>query len=78
MTRLLRFLAINAGLGFACGVAFACLLVLGDAGGLGGLMSRSSDGVIALLLLQFFCGLTFASLVVGGAVMLQPYRDEEP
>jgi hypothetical protein len=68
---------LHAGVGFAFGVAFAAMLVLLDAGGLGNLFKSLPDSLVALVLLEVFCGLTFGSLTIGWAAMALPYADPE-
>lgn len=77
MPKLVRLLALHAGLGFALGVAFAATLVLADVGGLKQLLDASPDRLLALGALETLCGLTFASLVMGWAVMTLPYGEPD-
>ena len=74
---LLRFLAWHAGAGAALGLLFAALLLLTDAAGLGGLFANPSTPPVAWLLYYFTFALTFASLKMGTAIMLLPYRGEQ-
>lgn len=73
--RLLVFLGLNAGLGFMLGVVFAAVVILTNVAGLKGLLDASDSPYVALVMLYVMCGLTFASLVTGVAVMSLP-RDE--
>jgi hypothetical protein len=72
MPRLLRYLAVHCAIGFALGLAFGGLVVLSNVGGLRDLIASSADALIALPALLALCGLTFASLVMGGAIMMLP------
>ena len=73
---LLRFLALNAAAGAGLGLFFAALLLLTDAAGLGTLFGSPSTPPAAWILYFFTFALTFASLKMGTAIMLVPYRRE--
>ena len=74
--RLLRFLALNASAGAGLGLLFAALLLLSDVAGLGMLFASPSTPLVAWLLYFSTFALTFASLMMGTAIMLLPYRPE--
>jgi hypothetical protein len=74
---LFRLLAINCLAGIGLGIAFTAGLVMLDAHGLGSLILRSESGVIALALLAGGLSLTFASVMMGTAIMLSGKRDDE-
>jgi len=69
-----RFLATNATLGMAIGVAiFAALLWL-DTGGIASRIARAENPILPLFLIAIpFC-LTFGGAVAASAIMLLPYR----
>lgn len=69
------YIARHGALGFALGVAFGVLVVASNVGGLRDLLTGSSDVAIALPLLLGMCGLTFAGLVMGGAIMSLPDKN---
>ncbi|MBK8158571.1 MAG: hypothetical protein IPK59_07315 [Rhodospirillaceae bacterium] len=62
--------------GFVMAIAFVALILLLDLGGLATLVSTSELGVLAVALLTFFTGLTFASLQMGIAVMSMKPQSE--
>jgi hypothetical protein len=77
---LLKFMFRHALAGFAMAIVFVALILVLDLGGLATLVSTSEIGVLAVALLTFFTGLTFASLQMGIAVMsMKPQpEDDEP
>lgn len=74
--RVVRMIIVNWIGGAFLGVVFAGALLWVDAGGLGGLILRSSNMVAALALLCGGFALTFASLAAGTAIMMMPKSDE--
>ena len=66
----LRLVLTQAALGSALGLAFAALLVILDAHGVGTLIRESDMGLVAFVLLAGGFMVTFGSLVAGSAVML--------
>ncbi len=76
MPRLVVFLARHAAIGFAVAAVFVGALVALDVYGLGSLMRASADGALALSVLTFAVGLTFASAQMGFAVMLMSERED--
>ena len=66
----LRLVLTQAALGSALGLAFAALLVIFDAHGVGTLIRESDIGIVAFVLLAGGFMVTFGSLVAGSAVML--------
>lgn len=73
---LLSMLAVNALWGGVLGVAFVVGVIALDLGHLRKLLTFSPDGVIALGLLIIGSIVTFASVVMGGAVMMMGRRDD--
>ena len=67
---LIRFLAIHAATGVALGWGIVIALLWLDAGGLGTLVSRSTTPIMAVAVLGAFFSITFGSVVMGTAVML--------
>lgn len=74
---LIRFLALNLGIGAAVGVACAALVILGDLGGLKGLIASTESPWLALFLLYFMLASTFGSAAMGIAVMALSYDTPE-
>ncbi|TDQ84524.1 hypothetical protein A8950_1081 [Dongia mobilis] len=73
-----RFMLKHALFGYAAALVFVTLFLVLDLGGLASLMRSSEFGLLAMALLFFFTGLTFASLQMGIAVMsLRPRREGE-
>ena len=66
---LIRFLLQHLALGGAAGVVFGYLLLRFDVAGLGGLMTGSGGGALALFLYFFGLVVTFGSVAMGIAVM---------
>lgn len=78
MPILVKFMLRHALVGYALAIVFVATLLALDIGGLAGLMRDSSSGILALGLLTFFTGLTFASLQMGIAIMsLRPEREAD-
>lgn len=77
MPKLLKFLAINCAIGVSIGLLFLTILVVTDTAGIGTLIWKSSNPFLALLLLGVGMSVTFGSAVMGSAVMMMPYDDEE-
>jgi hypothetical protein len=75
MPHLVKFLALHAVIGFAIGLAAVGLIVYEDIGRIGTLIETSSQRWLALGLLSFVFGLTFASVQMGFAIMLMPSDD---
>lgn len=72
-----RFMLKHALFGYAAALVFVTLFLALDLGGLASLMRSSEFGLLAMALLFFFTGLTFASLQMGIAVMsLRPEQKE--
>lgn len=67
---LLSMLAVNGLWGGALGIAFVAGVIALDLGHLQKLLTLSTDGLIALGLLTIGSVVTFASVVMGGAVMM--------
>ncbi len=66
---LVRFLVKNALIGFTMAVGFVALMLFFNVGNLMTLVVGTDIGILALALLTFMIGLTFASLQMGFAVM---------
>jgi uncharacterized membrane protein len=67
----LRFVLAHVGIGAALSMLLCSAIFHADPMGLGGLLQRSDEHPLPLLLLWFFCGLTFASVQLGVAIMLR-------
>jgi hypothetical protein len=69
MPDLIRLLLRNAAIGFAAAAFFVAALLVTDTGGVGTLVMNSDMALLAVVILTFFVGLTFASAQMGFAVM---------
>lgn len=78
MPHLVRFLMRHALIGVGVGALFVGTLVLLDVARLGTLMTQSSSGLIALIVLTGAVGITFGSVQMGFAIMLLGDDDETP
>lgn len=70
MPPLVRFMLMHAAVGFAIAFVFVGVILAVDLSGLRSLMLGSDYGLLALFMLTFFSGLTFASVQMGLAVMM--------
>jgi hypothetical protein len=73
LPRLIRFLGLNMGIGFAIGIIIASAMIMSNLAGLKDLLIETGDPFVAILLLYAFNALTFASVAMGVAVMTLPY-----
>jgi hypothetical protein len=72
-----RFMVRHGLVGFGLAAIFVAAVLWADPGGVGGLILREG-GLPVIALLWFFTGLTFGSVQIGTAVMLQDGRDGPP
>lgn len=72
-----RFMVVHGLVGFGLAALFVGAVLWSNPGGVGALILREG-GVPVIALLWFFTGLTFGSVQIGAAVMLQDGRDERP
>ena len=70
LPRIIRYLGWHCLLGAIMGCLFAALLVTVNIGGLKDLLQASEAPYLPLVMLYVACALTFASLVMGVAVMV--------
>lgn len=75
--QMLGFLAFNAGMGAGLGLFLAASIVWPDLGGVGSLLTRSSNPVLPALMMALPLALTFAAAATASAVMLMPYRKKK-
>lgn len=75
--RLFRLLGANLALGAAAGWAFVAAILYFDIGGIGGLVARSSDRVLAVGILLAVMTITWGSAAMGTAVFLLPSSEDE-
>ena len=68
MPHFVKFLAYHAALGFAFAIFFVLTLIVFNIANLRELMLHSDQKWIALFVLTFFMGLTFASVQMGIAI----------
>ena len=73
-SRMLRFLAINAVLGIALGLAMAAAIILLDVAGIGSRISHSTNPVLPLLLIGFPMAMIFGGAVTATAIWTMPYE----
>lgn len=71
-----RLLAVSGLAGALMGVAFAAALFALDIGGLGRLLGQDSHPILAAALTAFGFVVTFASVMMGTAVMMQAGKDD--
>tara|TARA_B100000678_G_scaffold291623_1_gene309955 strand:- start:12100 stop:12414 length:315 start_codon:yes stop_codon:yes gene_type:complete len=77
MTKLIRFLAFYAAIGFALALTVVTLLLTLNVVGLRTLIMASDLKWLATVALVFLMTITFGSVVMGKAVMLLPYSDDD-
>jgi hypothetical protein len=77
MPTLVKFMLRHALIGYAVAIVFVGAILALDVGGLATLVRTSNFGLLAVALLTFFTGLTFASLQMGMAVMSLKGEDED-
>lgn len=70
MSNLVKFLIHHAAVGFGLAVIAVGLMVWADIANLGTLASGSDMGIVGLVILTVFMGLTLSSAQMGFAVML--------
>lgn len=70
MSKLHRFLLTHALIGFGIAVVFVGMIFAFDLAGLGSLILRSDVEVLAIFMLIYFMGLTFASVQMAFALLL--------
>lgn len=73
----IRWLAMKALSGFVFGIAFVAMLLFFNIANLQTLIFGSSEKWIALFILCFFTGLTFASVQMGIAIMSEAHKDDD-
>jgi hypothetical protein len=71
----IRFMVLHGLVGFGLSTLFVGAVLWADPGGVGSLILRHG-GAPVIAMLWFFSGLTFGSVQIGAAVMLQDGRDE--
>ncbi|MBR0679298.1 hypothetical protein GXW74_02270 [Roseomonas eburnea] len=69
-----RFMIMHGLVGFGLSAAFVAAVLWADPGGVGSLILRVG-GAPVVAMLWFFTGLTFGSVQIGTAVMLQDGND---
>jgi len=74
---LIRYLAPHAAGGFAMAGLLVWGLMANDIAGLWTLVSYTNVGPMAVAVLTFFTGLTFASVQMGVAIMMLGHRKDE-
>ncbi len=67
----LRFYLGHVGIGMGLSALLMAAILWADPLGLGQLLLRSGEHPLPLLLLWFFCALTFGSVQLGVAIMLR-------
>ena len=72
-----RFMVMHGLVGFGLSALFVAAVLWADPGGVGQLILKHG-GIPVVAMLWFFSGLTFGSVQIGAAVMLQDGRDDAP
>lgn len=72
-----RFMVMHGLVGFGLAAVFVTAVLWADPGGVGSLILRVG-GWPVVLMLWYFSGLTFGSVQIGTAIMLQNGPDQEP
>jgi len=65
-----RLMIVHGAIGFAISALLIAVILWKDPFGLATLLDRAEGAPGPLLLLWFFCGLTFGSVQIGAAIML--------
>ncbi len=68
--RLVKYVALGAGEGVFAGWVVLMIIVKLNLMGLGGLLDRSADGALALVMLLGFFGITFGMVGIAWRVMV--------
>lgn len=76
MPQLIRLMLTHGALGFGISAVFVAMLMGTDANGIATLLRSAETHPLPVLLLWFFCGLTFGSVQIGTAIMLLDTDDE--
>ncbi|MEO3470769.1 hypothetical protein AAFN86_02800 [Roseomonas sp. CAU 1739] len=77
MPTAVRFMVLHGLIGFGLSALFVAAVLWADPGGVGQLILKQG-GIPVIAMLWFFSGLTFGSVQIGTAVMLQDGRDDAP
>ncbi len=77
MPKLFRFLFINMTVGVIASWLLLAGLLYADVWGLGGLVARSSDGILAVAMLAIGFAITFGSASVATAVLVMRYEQDD-
>ncbi len=75
MPKLVRLFIVNGAIGAGLGAVFTGLLLWLDIAGLGGLVARSPDGWLAVVMLVWFSGATFGGVQIAIRVMSMAESD---
>ncbi|GGJ09591.1 hypothetical protein [Neoroseomonas lacus] len=73
----IRFMLLHGLVGFGLSAMFVAAVLWADPGGVGQLILKHG-GFPVVAMLWFFSGLTFGSVQIGAAVMLQDGQDDAP
>lgn len=71
------FLVKSALIGYAAALFLVCLLIYFNIANIGTLVSNSEHGYLAIFLLIFFTGQTFAGIQIGIALWLESNDDDD-
>lgn len=77
LPRMVRYLGVHCALGAILGCLFAALMIIVNVGGLRDLLEASDQPYLPLVMLYIMCALTFASIVMGIAVMSMANKADE-
>ncbi|MEQ8365581.1 MAG: hypothetical protein RIB61_02645 [Roseicyclus sp.] len=73
----IRFLLIHAAIGFGLALAFVALLLAFDVAGLWHLVTHTSEGPLAVVMLVVFFTITFGSVQIGFRIMMLGRDDDD-
>ncbi len=78
MPKLVKLYIKNVIIGFAIAAGFVAMLLWFNVMGLWGLISQSSDGVLAVFMLWFMNGIVFAGVQFAYVIMSMAQKDDGP
>ncbi len=74
----IRFLVFHAGVGFALSILATILIIVTDFSAIGTLISQNEDGPFAATIMALLMGISFSSIQVSVAIMLQANERQPP
>ncbi|MGI9482131.1 MAG: hypothetical protein ACR2OR_07220 [Hyphomicrobiales bacterium] len=76
MPKMFSFLLTNASLGIVASWALLAAMLWADVWGLGSLVARSADGILAVAMLGAGFAITFGSAAIATATLMMRYEDD--